>query len=190
MNDYRDKITKYMSVEKKVMNELSIDSINEIMNILENARICRNRIFVFGNGGSASTASHLECDFNKGISYDKEVKYDVECLSNSMPMITSIANDIGYNDIFLMPLKSKLKKNDVVIGISGSGNSENVVRAVQYANEFGAETIAFTGYNGGLLKKIAKYNIHVPIDNMQIVEDIHIMLNHLMMSILSKVKEY
>lgn len=110
MNDYRDKITKYMLMEKEVLDRLSVDSINEIMNILENARVCRSRIFVCGNGGSASTASHLECDFNKGISYNKEIKYDVECLCNNIPMMTAISNDIGYDDIFLIPLKNKLKK--------------------------------------------------------------------------------
>jgi D-sedoheptulose 7-phosphate isomerase len=158
------------------------------MNVLENARINGKRIFICGNGGSASTASHLECDFNKGISYEQDVKYDIECLSDNVPMMMAIANDIGYDDIFVVPLKNKLKQGDVVIGISGSGNSENVVRAFDYANKTGADTIAFTGYSGGKLRKIARHNIHVNIDNMQIVEDIHLILNHMMMFILSGMK--
>lgn len=188
MEDYRDKVKEYLLMEKNVLDLLSLDDINEVLNVLEDARNNRKRIFICGNGGSASTASHLECDFNKGVSYDQEIKYDIECLSDNVPMLMSIANDIGYDDIFVVPLKNKLKRGDIVIGISGSGNSENVIRAFQYANELGVDTIAFTGYNGGKLKRLSKYNVHVPINNMQIVEDIHLILNHLMMFILSGMK--
>ena len=119
MEDYRKKIKDYLSMEKEVLNSLSADDINEVMNILEGARLSGKRIFICGNGGSASTASHLECDFNKGISYDQDLKYDIECLSDNVPMMMAIANDIGYDDVFVVPLKNKLKKGDIVIGISG-----------------------------------------------------------------------
>lgn len=185
MIDYREKINQYIEMEKQALDSLSADEINMVMNVMENARLSGKRIFICGNGGSASTASHLECDFNKGISYDQEVKYDIECLSDNVPMMMAIANDIGYDDIFVVPLRNKLKREDIVIGISGSGNSENVIRAVVYANEIGAETIAFTGYDGGKLRKLAKYNIHVEVSNMQITEDVHLVLNHMMMYILS-----
>ncbi len=188
MEDYRDRINQYIEMEKQVLDSLNRDEINEVMNVLENARLKGKRIFICGNGGSASTASHLECDFNKGISYDQAVKYDIECLSDNVPMMMAIANDIGYEDIFVVPLKNKLKLGDVVIGISGSGNSTNVLKAFDYANSIGADTVAFTGYNGGKLREISKYNIHVNIDNMQIVEDVHLILNHMMMFILSGMK--
>lgn len=188
MEDYRDRIKRYLSMEKEVFDSLSADEINEVMNVLEKARISGKRIFICGNGGSASTAAHLECDFNKGISYDQDIKYDIECLSDNVPMMMAIANDIGYDDIFVVPLRNKLKKGDVVIGISGSGNSVNVLKAIQYAGDMEAETIAITGYSGGRLKELAKYNIHVAIDNMQIVEDVHLVLNHMMMFILSGMK--
>lgn len=188
MADYREQIKQYLSMEKEVLDSLSADDISKVMNALEQARINGKRIFICGNGGSASTAAHLECDFNKGISYSQDLKYDIECLSDNVPMMMAIANDIGYDDIFVVPLKNKLKKEDVVIGISGSGNSENVLKAIQYANDIGADTIAFTGYRGGKLKELAKYNIHVAIDNMQIVEDVHLVLNHMMMFILSGMK--
>ena len=109
----------------------------------------------------------------------------MECLSDSVPMMMAIANDLSYDDIFVVPLRNKIKPGDVLIGISGSGNSENVIRAFTYANEVGAQTIAFTGYSGGKLKEIAKHNIHVAVDNMQITEDIHLVLNHMMMYILA-----
>ncbi|MDE5803264.1 MAG: SIS domain-containing protein [Lachnospiraceae bacterium] len=188
MKDYKDDIRRYIEMEKQVLDSLSAEEINNVMNVLENGRLTGKRIFICGNGGSASTASHFESDFNKGISYEQDIKYDIECLSDNVPMMMAIANDIGYDDIFLVPLKNKLKAGDIVIGISGSGNSENVVRALGYANEAGAETIAFTGYDGGRLKAMAKHNIHVAVNNMQITEDIHLVLNHMMMYILSGMK--
>lgn len=188
MKDYRKKIRQYIELEKQILESLDEEEINHVMNVLEDIRMAEKRIFICGNGGSASTASHLECDFNKGISYDQKIKYDVECLSDNVPMMMAIANDIGYEDIFVVPLKNKLKRGDIVIGISGSGNSINVIKAFEYANSIGADTIAFTGYDGGKLKEIAKCNIHVGINNMQIVEDIHLVLNHMMMYILSEIR--
>lgn len=186
MKDYTEQINAYLEKEKEVLANLPIEDINAVMNLLEKARTQGKRIFICGNGGSASTASHFVCDFNKGVSLGQKLKYDFECLSDNVPMMMAVANDIGYDDIFLVPLQNKLKQGDVVIGISGSGNSENVVRALRYAEETGAETVAICGYGGGRIKELAKYNIHVKVDNMQIVEDVHLMLDHLMMYILSK----
>lgn len=185
MKDYTEQINAYLKKETEVLADLSIEDINDVMNILEKARIQGKRIFICGNGGSASTASHYVCDFNKGISFGQEVKYDFECLSDNVPMMMAIANDIGYDDIFVVPLQNKLREGDIVIGISGSGNSENVVRALRYAEETGAETIAICGYGGGRIKELARHSIHVKVDNMQIVEDVHLVLDHLMMYILA-----
>lgn len=185
MQNYKKQIKNYIEIEKEVLQNLPIEDINVVMNILEDARLNRKRIFICGNGGSASTAAHFECDFNKGISYDQKIKYDFECLSDNVPMMMAIANDIGYDDIFVVPLRNKLKNGDIVIGISGSGNSKNVIKAIEYGNKVGAETIALVGYDGGGLKKIAKHHIHVKINNMQIIEDVHLVLNHMMMFILS-----
>lgn len=189
MRDYTVQIKKYLEIEQKVMDSLFPEQISDVMNVLETARLTGKRIFICGNGGSASTASHFECDFNKGISYEQEVKYDLECLSDNVPMMMAIANDIGYDEIFVTPLKNKMKSGDVVIGISGSGNSENVCRALEYANEKNAVSVALVGYDGGRLKNIAKHYIHVNIDNMQIVEDVHLIMDHLMMYILSGMME-
>lgn len=188
MTDYTKQIAFYLEMEKEVLTQLPKEDISNVMNVLERARLNQKRIFICGNGGSASTASHYECDFNKGISYDQDIKYDFECLSDNVPMMMAIANDMGYEDVFVVPLKNKLRAGDVVIGISGSGNSENVVRAIKYANEIGAETIAICGYSGGKIKELAKHNIHVNVNNMQIVEDVHLILNHLMMYVLSGMK--
>ncbi len=188
VEDYKERIEQYILLEKQVLDSLNTEEINKVMNVLEKARLNGKRIFICGNGGSASTAAHFECDFNKGISYDQDIKYDIECLTDNVPMMMAIANDIGYEDIFVVPLKNKIKSGDILIGISGSGNSENVLRAFAYANSIGADTISFTGYSGGKLKEISNYNIHVNVDNMQIVEDVHLVLNHMMMFILSGMK--
>ena len=95
MADYREQIKRYIEMEKKVLDSLSAESVSDVMNILEEARLKGKRIFICGNGGSASTSSHFECDFNKGVSYDQKIKYDFECLSDNVPMMMAIANDIG-----------------------------------------------------------------------------------------------
>lgn len=189
MTNYIHEITSYIETEKRILDSLSKDEINTVMNVLEEARLSGKRIFICGNGGSAATASHFCGDFNKGISLDQDVKYNLECLSDNIPMMMAIANDISYDDVFVIPLKNKMKKGDVVIGISGSGNSKNVVKALEYANEIGGTTIALSGYSGGKIKEIARYGIHVAVDNMQIVEDVHMALNHLMVYILSNMDE-
>ena len=109
MRDYAEDIRIYINAEKKALDMLLIEKISEVINVMENARLSGKRIFICGNGGSASTASHLECDFNKGISYEQEIKYDIECLSDNVPMMMAIANDISYDDIFVVPLKNKMK---------------------------------------------------------------------------------
>lgn len=185
MVDYKAQIRRYIELEKRVLDALPLQEISDVMNVLEEARMDGRRIFVCGNGGSASTASHLACDFNKGASHGQPARYDVECLADSVPLMTAVANDIAYEDVFVEPLKNKLRSGDVVIGISGSGNSENVVRAFAYANGQGALTVALTGYDGGRLKKLARHNVHVAVDNMQVAEDVHLALNHMMMYILS-----
>ncbi len=185
MKDYTKQIGAYIDLEKKILENLPQEDINQAMNMLEEARLSGKRIFTCGNGGSASTASHMVCDFNKGVSLNQEVKYDFECLSDNVAHMMAVGNDISYDDIFVIPLKNKLKEGDVLIGISGSGNSENVVRAFAYAKEKGAKTIAMTGYSGGKLKGMADCSLHVNVDNMQVAEDLHLVLNHMMMFILA-----
>lgn len=185
--DYSKSVRDYFELELAVLKSIDVNEINEVMNVLEEARVSGHRIFVCGNGGSAATASHFCCDFNKGVSHDgnQDKRYDFECLSDNVPTMMAIANDIDYADVFVIPLKNKLKKGDVVIGISGSGNSENVVRALKYANEQGGITVALSGYDGGKIKSLARHNIHVNCHNMQIVEDVHMALDHVMMYVLS-----
>ncbi len=188
MTDYTKDIRTYLETEREVLANLDEKEISDAMNILEETRLNGNRVFICGNGGSAATASHFTCDFNKGISYSQKVKYNLECLNDNVPMMMAIANDIGYEDIFAEPLKNKMHKEDVLLAISGSGNSKNVVKAVEYAKSIGATTIGLVGYDGGVIKKIVDHCIHVNIDNMQIVEDVHMTMDHVMMFVLSGMK--
>lgn len=184
--DYTEELIKYRERELQVLRELDLESVNTVMNVLEKARLNGRRIFTCGNGGSASTASHYACDFNKGVSENLDIKYDFECLSDNTATMMAIANDFSYEEIFRYPLRCKLGKGDIVLGISGSGNSMNVVNALEYASEVGAITIAIVGYDGGKMKSIADYCIHVNVNDMQISEDLHLFLDHMMMSVLCK----
>ncbi len=182
--DFKNKIKDYLDLEAKVLGELNVDEINETMNALLDCYDRGGSVYTFGNGGSAASASHMVCDFNKGVCYDLDKKFRFVCLNDNVPIMLAIANDDSYNNVFLNQLKGRLSKNDVVIAISGSGNSGNIVNAVSYAKEVGAKIIGVTGYSGGKLFKLADYHLHAPIDDMQIAEDIQMVFNHLMMKIL------
>lgn len=184
--NYEKQLRDYLEQEKRILDQLDLGAVSELMNLMEAARKGRKRIFICGNGGSGATASHYVCDFCKGVSLGQSVKYDMECLNDNMPLLLAIANDLSYEDVFVYPLQAKLREGDLVIGISGSGNSENVVRAIRYAREHGAVTAALVGYDGGKLLREAQHVIHVGIDNMQIVEDVHMILDHMMMYILAQ----
>ena len=182
--DFSKQIKEYLELEISILNKLDQKEINNAMNLLEETREKESNVYVFGNGGSAATASHMENDFNKGVSEKLEKKYRFQCINANMATIMAIANDNGYERVFEQQLENKLTENDVIIAISGSGNSENVVRAVKYAKKQGCKIIGMTGYSGGELKKLSDISLHVPLDNMQITEDIHIIFNHMMMYIL------
>lgn len=182
--DYRCEIAAYFNKEKATLDAISKDDLNALMNLLVQAKEKGKMIFIMGNGGSAATASHYVCDFNKGVSYGKDKMFKFICLNDNIPTMMAYANDMSYADVFVGPLKNFMQEGDIVIGISGSGNSENVVRAIKYANENGGISVGITGYNGGEVKQISKYNVHVPVDDMQITEDLHMVLDHCMMKIL------
>lgn len=182
---YKDKIVKYIRKEKDILSNLDLDVISTIMREIEESQQRGNTIYICGNGGSAATASHFCCDFNKGVSGNFGTNTNFICLSDNIPTFTAIANDISYDEIFSYQLKSRLKPGDLLFVISGSGNSNNIVRAMEVAKEKGNRIIGLCGYSGGKVKKMSDVCFHVNVDNMQIVEDIHMMLDHCMMFIFS-----
>ena len=171
--DYRKLIKSYIENEIETINKIDMDQINAALNLLEAGIKREATVYVFGNGGSAATALHIQNDFNKGI-------------NDNIATVMAIANDIGYEEIFRFQLIGKIKSNDIIVAISGSGNSKNVINAVEYGKNHGCKVIGMTGYSGGKLKELADISLHSPINSMQITEDIHMIFNHLMMSIFYK----
>lgn len=184
MLHFTQDVKKYLRLFGKKLGDLNTKDINKIANVLVSAYDNGNTIFTMGNGGSGSTASHIVCDFNQGASANVVKKFKVMCLNDNMPSISAIANDISYDAIFKEQLKNFLQPGDVVIAISVSGNSQNVIQAVEYANKHGAVTIGLCGFDGGRLKKAAHYSIHVKVNDMKVAEDIHSIVSHILMKIL------
>ena len=179
-------VNDYLARLADTVEKIDKDSIRKVIDVLLETREKGGRIFIFGNGGSAATASHYVCDFNKGVSIDLDKKFDFVCLSDNTATMMAIANDIGYDYVFSKQLEGRLRKGDVIIAISGSGNSKNVIKAVEYAKKNGNKIISLTGYNGGRLLQLADYSIHADINDMQIAEDVHMIMCHLMASTIAK----
>ncbi len=183
MIDFKKAIKEYYEREINCIKNFNLDEINEAMNAIMNTYENGGTIYVCGNGGSASTASHMQNDFNKGISEYTDKKFNFYCLNDNVSTMMAVANDIGYEEIFRFPLINKITKNDLFIGISGSGNSKNVLNAAEYAKEVGAKVLGITGYSGGKLKEMADYKMHVDEMDMQISEDLHMTFDHMIMKI-------
>lgn len=184
--DYIKDIEQYIALEIEILKQLDVEQINAALNLLDETRQRKGRIYICGNGGSAATASHFQNDFNKGVSEYIDVPFRFHCLNDNMATIMAIANDIGYEEVFRFQLRNNLEENDVLIAISGSGNSPNIIHAVEYAKEHGCKIIGLTGFLGGKLKEMADISLHVPVNSMQVTEDIHMIFDHMMMSIFYK----
>lgn len=177
---------KYLAELKKVLETISLERFEEMVNIILEAYEGEHTIFIMGNGGSGATASHFACDINKGTCLDLKKRFKVICLNDNVPTMLAYANDISFEDMFVEQLKNFLKSNDLVIGISASGNSKNVLKAIKYANKKGARTIGLTGFDGGKLANLAKLSLVIKINDMQKVEDTHLIINHMIMQIVYK----
>jgi phosphoheptose isomerase len=176
----KDKIIEYYEKEIDIIKALDFEQIENAVKAILDAYEREATIYVFGNGGSAATASHFVGDFNKGISEYFDKKFNLICLNDNLPTMLAIANDISYDEIFAFPLKKRLKSSDLILAISGSGNSRNVINAVEYAKSVGTKVVGISGFDGGKLKELADYHMHVPINDMQITEDIHMSFDHMM----------
>jgi len=177
----------YIGELVSLLNSFRTDRFDRIMKTLLDAYEKESNIFVMGNGGSGSTASHFACDINKGCSMDLEKKFRVYCLNDNIPTMLALANDVSYEAVFVEQMKSFFSSGDVVIGISGSGNSENVLRAIQYANENKGKTIGLSGFSGGKLSSLAHISFVAEIDDMQKIEDLHMIVVHMIMQAVHKV---
>lgn len=184
--NFQNDIKDYIACEIETLKKLDIEAINEALNMLFEAQKNHKRIYVFGNGGSSATASHFQNDFGKGVSEYIEDKFRFQCLNDNVPTVMAVANDIGFEEIFRFQLRGVIESGDIVLAISGSGNSKNVINAVEYAKNCGNKIIGLTGYSGGKLKQLSDVSLHVPVNSMQVTEDIHMVFDHLMMSMFYK----
>lgn len=184
----KERINQYQQTLISCIEKLNVNAITEFIRLLQKARNEDKQIIIMGNGGSGATASHFAGDFNKGLSLGKprELRYRVISLVDNSPTVLSLANDLSYDDIFVEQMKNFVCEGDLVIGISGSGNSENVLRAVKFAKNQGATVVGLTGYDGGKLKELSDLNIHININHMQITEDMHMILTHLIFYVLDQ----
>ena len=185
--DFKKAIKEYYEREISVINRLNLDEINESMNAILDAYNRKGKIYICGNGGSASTASHFQTDLNNAFSITLKSMPAI-CLADNLSTTTAISNDYSYDDVFLHQLKFILNEKDVLITISGSGNSTNVVKAAEYAKNKGNVVVSMVGFDGGRLKIISDFCFHAPVNNMQISEDLHLFCCHLLSTLIRECK--
>ena len=156
------------------------DKLGDIVNLLENSIKSGKTIFTCGNGGSSAISEHFVCDFFKGTSTSSTIQPIIHSLSSNVPTLTAIANDISYDEIFSYQIERYGLSQDVILCVSSSGNSENIIRAIKKAKSMDIKTISFVGFDGGEAKVISDHCIHIPINNYGVVEDIHHSLMHIL----------
>ncbi|MEL0335261.1 MAG: SIS domain-containing protein [Flavobacteriales bacterium] len=166
----------YIDLVKSTLDALDPKALEALVEAFHTTYEKGGNIYTMGNGGSGASASHAAGDFLKGASYGLDKRFRMICLNDNLPSMMAIANDIGWESIFVEPLKNFLSPDDLVIGISGSGNSENVVNALEYANAQGATTVAMSGFKGGKISEIATINVHAPVMDMEVTEDVHMVI--------------
>ena len=174
-------VSNYIKQHNSVMNSLDIAELESAIELIRDKAFSGKKIAVCGNGGSALAASHYITDWNKMVHLDTGQRFNGVCLSDNVGLVTAYANDLSYEDVFSEQVKNLLFPNDLLITVSGSGNSENVVRATEVANSLGVSTLTITGYDGGRLKEISKHSVWIDSFDMQICEDAHVVFGHLVM---------
>lgn len=167
----------------KIQSDIDSENLDEIQSLSEaikSMRLNKNKLFICGNGGSAANAMHLENDFLYSLNVN------VESLTSNTSVLTCLANDTGYDNIFSHQLKVKAKKGDILLVLSGSGNSENIIKAIEEASKISMTTYAILGYSGGKVKQMVNHPIHFNIDDMQISEDLQLIVGHMIMQLIRK----
>ncbi len=194
MKDIKEFSKNYFTELKKIVDKFDLEKIQKITEVIFDAHKNDKQIFILGNGGSASTASHFACDLGKGtvknVYDDREKRFRVISLTDNTATLLALGNDLSFEDIFSQQLNNLINKDDVVIGISASGNSPNIIKAIQYAKKCGAQNIGFLGFKtGGKLAKLVDYEIIVQDEHYGRIEDVHLILEHLITSYLAEIKK-
>jgi D-sedoheptulose 7-phosphate isomerase len=183
---------QYLARLMEGLTKVPLERFEEIANVLLEAYDADRQVFICGNGGSAAIASHMACDLGKGTLtnvYDlHEKRFRVIALTDNMAVFSALANDIGYEHVFTQQLRNLVQPNDVVIGISGSGKSSNVINALLLAKQRGAITVGFVGFDGGHMRQFCDHVLHFDEKNYQRCEDAHLIFQHLVTSYLAEKK--
>ena len=175
-----DTATKYLQVLNEGLSSMDLSAVGRGFDLIYETFKSDGTVYIIGNGGSASTASHMACDLGKGASQNpKNRRLRVMSLNDNMAHFSALGNDCGYESVFEEQLKNILRRGDLLVAISASGNSPNLVRAVSFANENGASTVGLLGFDGGALKKMSTVAIHVPVNEYGQAEDVHLIINHI-----------
>jgi len=184
MNEIENFVKMYTSRLNEILNALPADKFIEINNVLQDARETGKQIFVIGNGGSAAAASHMVCDFGKNTRQPGKNRMRAICLNDNVPSVMAYANDEGYDVIFSEQLLALGKAGDVLIAISGSGNSANILKALETARQMQIKVIGLTGFQGGKMKALTDICLVVSSDSMEMIEDVHLIINHILAGLL------
>ena len=184
MNKGTDFVKSYIDQLNEVLNALPSEKFLEINKTLLEARETGKQIFVIGNGGSAAAASHMVCDFNKNTREAGKKRMRAICLNDNTPSVLAYANDEGYDIIFSEQLLSLGQSGDILIAISGSGNSANIIKAIETARQMNIKVIGLTGFKGGKMKELTDICLVVPSDSMEMIEDVHLIINHILAGLL------
>ncbi|HJS19476.1 MAG TPA: SIS domain-containing protein [Anaerolineales bacterium] len=179
-------VTTYITLLQQTIEQLPKETIVQVIDLLHSARMSGRQMFIMGNGGSASTATHFVCDLAKNTRKDGWPHCKVIGLSDNMAIFSAYANDEGYENVFSQQLANLVMPDDIVIAISASGNSGNILNAIMYAKSQNALTIGFTGFDGGRLVSIVDINLHVNSNIIEHIEDIHLMLEHMIVKSLKE----
>jgi D-sedoheptulose 7-phosphate isomerase len=181
-----EEIKEYISGLQATIDQLPLEQIDRVIELLQEARLQGRQVFILGNGGSASTASHFVCDLAKNTRYEGWPHFRVIGLTDNMAIFSAYANDEGYENVFAQQLENLVRPDDIVIGISASGNSPNVLNAIELAKKYRAVTIGFTGFNGGKLGPMVDIQLHVNSTCIEHVEDLHLVVEHIIVKTLKE----
>jgi D-sedoheptulose 7-phosphate isomerase len=175
-----DYVRSYLGKLDALLKTLDPKEVSRVGELLTAARAEGRQVFLCGNGGSAALASHLAVDLGKGCSRNREKRFRVLSLTDNVPWMTALSNDVSYDDVFVEQLKNYAVKGDLLIAISGSGNSKNVLKAVQYANQVGCVTVGISGFAGGKLKDMVTDHVHIKAEHMGLIEDAQLVIGHML----------
>ena len=179
-------IQNYLNKFSSVLTDSTFTNVQYLANDIKQTKIKNKKIFICGNGGSAANAMHIANDLTYGAGISSGKGFNIEALPSNSAVITCLANDIGYENIFSEQLRVKATKGDLLIVLSGSGNSKNIINALKMAKKLKIKSYAILGYSGGKAKSLANVSLHFKINDMQIAEDIQIIIGHLLMKLLNK----